>query len=100
MKINMINKILLKDFNINEYSTKLVMDNSQVNKIVINTKDLNYLFWLGGFVEGEGSVCVAITKSLEAPFGILIQPEFNICQHINGIKILESFKVLFNGKGN
>jgi len=29
----------------------------------------------------------------------LLQPEFNITQHINGLSILNSFKVLFNNKG-
>ena len=32
-------------------------------------------------------------------FGILLQPEFNVTQHKNGINILNSFKILFNGKG-
>ena len=28
-----------------------------------------------------------------------MQPEFNVTQHINGISILNSFKILFNNKG-
>jgi len=59
----------------------------------------NYKFWLGGFIEGEGSLTISIVKYDKAPHGILIQPEFNITQHYNGIEILKSFKILFNDKG-
>ena len=58
-----------------------------------------YKFWLGGFVEGEGSLIISIIKQDKAPYGVLLQPEFNITQHINGLSILNSFKVLFNNKG-
>jgi hypothetical protein len=59
----------------------------------------NYKFWLGGFVEGEGSLTISIVKSEKAPHGVFLQPEFNVSQHINGIKILNSFKILYNNKG-
>jgi LAGLIDADG endonuclease len=61
--------------------------------------DNNYKFWLGGFIEGEGSLTISIIKHDKAPYGILLQPEFNVSQHLNGLKILESFKLLFNNKG-
>jgi len=38
-------------------------------------------------------------KHDKAPHGILLQPEFNVAQHVNGLNILNSFKVLFNNKG-
>ena len=59
----------------------------------------NYKFWLGGFVEREGSLTISIVKHDKAPHGILLQPEFNVAQHVNGLNILNSFKVLFNNKG-
>ena len=59
----------------------------------------NYKFWLGGFVEGEGSLTISIVKYDKATHGFLLQPEFNIAQHINGLDILKSFKILFNNKG-
>jgi hypothetical protein len=59
----------------------------------------NYKFWLGGFIEGEGSLIISIVKSDKAPHGVLLQPEFNVTQHINGLNILKSFKILFNNKG-
>ena len=61
--------------------------------------DNNYKFWLGGFADGEGSLTISIVKHDKAPYGILLQPEFNVTQHINGISILNSFKILFNNKG-
>jgi len=35
----------------------------------------------------------------KATHGFLLQPEFNVAQHINGLDILKSFKILFNNKG-
>jgi len=67
------------------------MDNFFINN--------NYKFWWGGFVEGEGSLTISIVKHDKASHGILLQPEFNVAQHVNGLSILNSFKVLFNNKG-
>ena len=64
-----------------------------------NTINDNYKFWLGGFVEKEGSLIISVVKSDKAPYGVLLQPEFNITQYISGIDILKSFKILFNNKG-
>lgn len=52
-----------------------------------------------GFVEGEGYLTISIIKHDKAPHGILLQPEFNVSQHLNGLIILESFKLLLNNKG-
>jgi LAGLIDADG endonuclease len=60
----------------------------------------NYKFWLGGFIEGEGSLIISVVKSNKAPHGILLQPEFNVTQHKNGLKTLNSFKSLFYNKGH
>jgi LAGLIDADG endonuclease len=59
----------------------------------------NYKFWLGGFIEGEGSLIISIVKSNKASYGILLQPEFNVAQHKNGLNILNKFKLLFDNKG-
>jgi hypothetical protein len=57
--------------------------------------DPNYLYFLGGFVEGEGSNSVAVSVGKEFKFGVNLQPIFNVSQHVNGINILYSFKELF-----
>ena len=54
-----------------------------------------YLYFLGGFVEGEGSNSVSISINKNFKYGINIQPVFNVTQHKNGIDILYSFKNLF-----
>ena len=79
---------------------------------------------MGGFVERESSLTISIIKHDKATHGILLQPESNVSQHLNGLSILESsprgeatgvdsspsrlhcrrdgaesFKTLFNGKG-
>lgn len=59
----------------------------------------NYKYWLGGFIEGEGSLVISVVKLSKARHGILLQPEFNITQHESGLDILNNFKLLFNNKG-
>jgi hypothetical protein len=52
--------------------------------------------YLGGFVEGEGSINVSAKKQSNCRFGIEIDPEFSITQHVNGVEqllyALEYFK--------
>jgi hypothetical protein len=55
---------------------------------------------LGGFVEGEGSLLVSIVTNPKLKHGIALQPEFNVTQHISGLNILNSYKLLFNDLGN
>jgi hypothetical protein len=59
-------------------------------------KNTNYLYFLGGFVEGEGSMSVSVTIHKDFKYGINIQPIFNVTQHKNGLNILNSYKELFN----
>lgn len=60
-----------------------------------NIKDVNYLHFLAGFVEGEGSMSLAVSVNEKFKYGINIQPIFNVTQHKNGLDILNSFKELF-----
>ena len=52
--------------------------------------------FLGGFIEGEGSLNISAKKLKTAKFGLLIDPEFSITQHVNGVvnllAVLETFK--------
>lgn len=59
-------------------------------------KNSSYLYFLGGFVEGEGSNSVSISIHKDFKYGINIQPVFNVSQHKNGLELLNSFKELFN----
>lgn len=65
----------------------------RLDKLVQNE---NYKFWLGGFIEGEGSLLVSLVINNKLTHGLALQPEFNIVQHVSGIDIL---KVLFKNKG-
>jgi hypothetical protein len=47
----------------------------------------NYKYWLGGFIEGEGSLVISVVKVSKAAHGIILQPEFNITQHESGLDI-------------
>lgn len=49
----------------------------------------------GGFIVGEGSINVNAKKSKNALFGILIDPEFSITQHVNGFGFLFAALSLF-----
>ena len=60
-----------------------------------NIKNTSYLYFLGGFVEGEGSNSVSISINSNFKYGVNIQPIFNVTQHISGLNILNSFKELF-----
>lgn len=46
------------------------------------------LYFLAGFIEGEGSISVGAKKNECFPFGVELDPMFNITQHINGVHIL------------
>jgi LAGLIDADG endonuclease len=46
-------------------------------------------WWLAGFVEGEGSVCVSLKRHATAAFGYFVQPEFFLYQHRDRRKLLE-----------
>nr|YP_006576297.1 hypothetical protein [Lentinula edodes]UZS77540.1 hypothetical protein [Lentinula edodes]UZS77566.1 hypothetical protein [Lentinula edodes]UZS77615.1 hypothetical protein [Lentinula edodes]UZS77641.1 hypothetical protein [Lentinula edodes]UZS77667.1 hypothetical protein [Lentinula edodes] len=72
--------------------TKINNNNNIINRDV---QDQSYLFFLGGFVEGEGSNSVSISINRNFKFGVNIQPVFNVSQHKNGLDILYSFKELF-----
>jgi len=63
-------------------------------------KNPSILYFLGGFVEGEGSNSVSITVNKSFKYGINIQPVFNVSQHKNGLNILNSFKELFDNAGS
>ena len=67
----------------------------QLNNTNLPDFNPNYLFFLGGFVEGEGSNSVSISVSKTFKYGINIQPVFNVSQHENGLRLLESFKTYF-----
>lgn len=51
--------------------------------------------FLGGFIEGDGSLNVSAKKLATAKFGLLIDPEFSITQHVNGVSNLYTAMLVF-----
>lgn len=51
-------------------------------------------------MEGEGALVISVVKNSKVTNGVVLQPEFNVAQHENGINILHSFKSLFGGLGS
>ena len=52
-------------------------------------------WFLAGFIEGEGSVCVSIKQHPTAQFGYYVDPEFFLYQHRAYPQLLELAKQMF-----
>lgn len=52
--------------------------------------------FLGGFIEGEASLNVSVKKHSQSKFGVLVDPEFSITQHVNGFSMLYFALVVLN----
>lgn len=52
-------------------------------------------WFLAGFIEGEGSLCVSMKTHPTAKFGYLVDPEFFLYQHKSGIKMLRLAQEIF-----
>lgn len=88
IKLNSLIKIINQQGNIKK-------SRNYSNYIKHDIKNPNYLYFLGGFVEGEGSNSVSVTVGKNFKYGVNLQPVFNVSQHVNGLFILNSFKELF-----
>ncbi len=58
------------------------------------TEQTNY--FLGGFIEGEGSLTVSVKHHPSSKFGFLVDPEFYLYQHESGIALLELAQQTFS----
>jgi LAGLIDADG endonuclease len=56
-------------------------------------------WFLAGFIEGEGSLCVSIKSHETSRFGFLVDPEFFLYQHRSGRAVLELAKKVFGTGG-
>jgi hypothetical protein len=91
-------KIILKSYSTDSCNQKDSIKNLNSKSKSNNLRDIkntDYLYFLGGFVEGEGSNTVSIVVNKNFKYGVSIKPEFNVTQHKNGIDILLSFKEFF-----
>ena len=94
-KLNEINKNYSKTRNFSQYVLAL----EQLFKItpILVTEDSKR--FLGGFMEGEASMNLSAKKHTNATFGLLLDPEFSITQHVNGFRTLHlALKVFQTGR--
>lgn len=68
--------------------------NNKTNKIEYHNKT-NFKYFLGGFIEGEGSLTISIKKKPHTRFGYTLDPEFFLYQHISGIELLKNAQKMF-----
>nr|QIQ59681.1 hypothetical protein [Trebouxia sp. A1-2] len=89
-RANLLKKQKKKNFSWYKKEIKSIFGVSENAKISVKYKN-----FYGGFVAGEGSINVSAKKNKNALFGILIDPEFSITQHINGLYFLFTALSLF-----
>jgi hypothetical protein len=83
-KLKEINNVYSKSKDFPKYMQNL----SEFFKLdpIVTTTDSK--LFLGGFIEGEASLNVSAKKLKTAHFGLCIDPEFSLTQHINGLNHL------------
>ncbi len=52
-------------------------------------------WFLAGFIEGEGSLCVSMKTCPTSRFRYLVDPEFFLYQHKSGVQLLQLAKEIF-----
>lgn len=72
-----------RDFSAYETAIRRIFNLDAISKL-----DTSTLFYLGGFVEGEGSLNVGAKKNDSSLFKLYLDPEFSVTQHVNGISNL------------
>jgi hypothetical protein len=72
-----------KEFNNYKLAIKNLFALELIHKITPETK-----YYLGGFIEGEGSLNVSVKKNKTSRFGVCFSLEFSITQSINNISNL------------
>lgn len=68
---------------------------AEIFDISLKTIGLREKYFLGGFVEGEGSLNVSLKKTHFYRFKCYLDPEFSIAQHVNSIELLYLALVFF-----
>lgn len=84
-KLKQINQQYTKTKKFSQYENQ-IQQLFQVKPVTKITKAA--LFYLAGFIEGEGSLNLGAKKNTTSMFKVFFDPEFNITQHINGIQSL------------
>lgn len=83
-KLKQINDSFSKHADFSRYKRE-IKELFQIAPVLVTEDSKRFL---GGFLEGEASLNVSAKKLTNAKFGLLIDPEFSITQHVNGISNL------------
>lgn len=65
----------------------------EITELPSITTELKY--WMAGFIEGEGSINVSCKEGKTAEFGIFLDAEFSVTQHVNGVANLVLLMQIF-----
>lgn len=84
-----------KNKNFSWYKAEIANIFGMVECDIQRYNSVKYKTFYGGFVCGEGSINVTAKKSKNALFGLLIDPEFSVTQHVNGFEFLFAALNLF-----
>ena len=100
LSLNNPNTVLAKvsKNNQQEFIDKTIAEHKKLETergIVRDISNPTYLGFLGGFFEGEGHCSITITISKAFKYGVNLQPNLGVHQHISGILILNSYLELF-----
>ena len=82
-------------------SDELKRDFPSVISSIVPIIDNNKIFspeWIAGFVSGEGSFIIKISKSRNSKLGVGVQLVFQITQHLRDEKLMKNF-ILYFGCG-
>lgn len=90
-KLKIINANKSKNFPQYKKAIKTIFNITKIPKITKTHK-----LFLAGFIIGEGSMNVSAKKSENSRFGVVIDPEFSITQHLNKIEYLYAALCFFN----
>lgn len=83
LSLGRANKQYSKNKDFNKYQSSI----QQIFKIpsTYNNVTAEAKFYLGGFTDGEGSLNISAKKTTYTTFGVSLDPEFSLTQHIDGI---------------
>lgn len=72
---------------------------TNLEKFIFNKfkKGIYLHYFIAGFVDGEGSFNVSITKQEDCRFGYSFHPKFQVYQHKDHQEILEAVQYVFRG---
>jgi len=70
---------------------------------MVNLKKIKFvesnIYWIVGFVDGEGCFHISFNKKSSMPCGLEVRPSFSISQKAHSLQSLENIKDFFNCGG-